>query len=209
MKFCCISDIHENFNVKIPKCDYLLIGGDILANPTIRSQLFWMQKFEVFISKIEDRGIKWLMTPGNHDTIFESNFYHLVSDRIKRNTLIDEYRLIENHSLSVYGSPWQRTFFNWAFNKDEEDLVNTWSRIPENTEILLLHSPPFGILDANLGSISLTERIKELKKLKLVVFGHIHYGYGKTVDKNGVIFVNAALCNNRNELVNKPIIVEI
>lgn len=30
-KFCCISDCHGNLNFEIPKCDCLLIAGDIVG----------------------------------------------------------------------------------------------------------------------------------------------------------------------------------
>ena len=215
-KFCCISDIHENYDIDIPDCDFLLIAGDIFSNPKINSQLFWMQNFRVFISEIEKRQIKWLMTPGNHDSIFEQCSYHLVSDKIKMNTLIDEYKDIEFAGLDeetkprfrVYGSPWQKRFFDWSFNLDEPDLERKWSMIPDNTEILLLHSPPYGILDNKLGSPSLTKRIQELPNLKLCVYGHIHVGYGHKMI-NGIHFVNASLCNDNNKIVNKPIMIEL
>lgn len=215
MKICCIADIHENYDIDIPDCDLLLIAGDIFASPRIKNQLFWMNKFEVFISEIEKRGIQWLMTPGNHDTMFEPDYYHLVPDRIKKKCLIDSelrYYYTDNdcvpRDIHIYGSPWQKRYFDWSFNLDEPDLERKWSMIPNNTEILLLHSPPYGILDCDLGSPSLTKRILELKNLKLCVYGHIHRGYNhKTI--NGVQFVNAALCNDRNEIVNKPILIEI
>lgn len=215
MKICCISDIHENYNIDIPDCDLLLIAGDIFASPRIKNQLFWMNKFSYFISQIEKRGIKWLMTPGNHDTIFEQNYYHLVTDNIKKNCLIDkELRHFYTdkdyipRDIKVYGSPWQRTYFNWSFNLDERDLKHKWDMIPEDTEILLLHSPVYSILDCKLGSTTLFKRVKKLKNIKLCVSGHIHNGYGHQII-NGVHFVNAALCNDNNKIVNKPILIEI
>lgn len=217
MKVCCISDIHENYDIKIPDCDLVLIGGDIFANPNIRSQLFWMNKFDVFVKSLESRGINWLMTAGNHDTIFEPQFSHLVPDNIKEHCLLDRYShyiktyndLVILNKYKIYGSPWQRRYFDWSFNLDEEDLEKKWSLIPDDTDILLLHSPPFGILDGGLGSPSLTKRIEELSNIKLVVFGHIHYGYGAQFSENGIIYVNAAQCNERNKIVHEPICVEL
>lgn len=204
MKVCCISDIHENYDIKIPDCDLVLIGGDIFANPNIRSQLFWMNKFDVFVKSLESRGINWLMTAGNHDTIFEPQFSHLVPDNIKEHCLIDRYLDREK----IYGTPWQRVFFNWSFNLEEYELERKWKLIPKDVEILILHSPPFGILDADLGSPSLTDRIKELENIKLCVFGHIHRGYGHKIINN-IHFVNASLCNDNNKIINKPIIIDL
>lgn len=216
-RFCCISDIHENYDIDIPDCDFLLIAGDIFASPKILHQITQINiHFYQFIQKIEKRGIKWLMVPGNHDRIFESDCYHLVQDKIKMNTLIDEYKDIEfagndeetKPRFRVYGSPWQKRFCDWSFNLEEDELERKWSFIPENTEILLLHSPPYGILDNKLGSPSLTQRISGLNNLKLCVFGHIHIGYGCR-KINGIHFVNASICNDNNRVVNKPIIIDL
>ena len=215
MKICCIADIHENYDFEVPDCDLVLIAGDIFGHPSFGIQLFWMNLFEKFVDKIEQRGIQWLMTPGNHDTIFEPNCYHLVPDRIKSRCLIDKHMRYfftnEDYvcsSINIYGSPWQPTFRDWSFNLDEPDLERKWSMIPDTTEILLLHGPPYGILDCNLGSPSLAARISDLKNLKLCVFGHIHYGHGYKII-NGVQFVNAAMCNNSNVLIHQPTMIEL
>lgn len=206
MKICCIADIHENYDFEVPDCDLVLIAGDIFSNPKIQSQLFWMHRFEKFIDKIEERGIQWLMTPGNHETMFEPNYSYLIPDSIKHRTLIDASAIVDD--LLVYGAPWQPTFCDWSFNLDEPDLERKWSMIPDNTEILLLHGPPYGMLDCNLGSPSLTARISDLKNLKLCVFGHIHYGHGYKII-NGVQFVNAAMCNDSNILIHQPTMIEL
>jgi Icc-related predicted phosphoesterase len=206
MKICCIADIHENYDFEVPDCDLVLIAGDIFGHPSVKRQLFWMNKFSVFVGNLDKRGIQWLMTPGNHDTMFEPDHCFLIPDSIKHRTLVDAVATVDD--MLVYGSPWQKRFYDWSFNLDEPDLERKWSMIPDDTEILLLHSPPFGILDVNLGSPSLTARIKNLKKLKLCVFGHIHYGHGhKIID--GVHFVNAAMCDNRNKLIHEPTMIEI
>ena len=74
--------------------------------------------------------------------------------------------------------------------------------IPEDTEVLLTHGPPFGIGDQVLrfvrgeyepeyvGCKELTKRIVETQ-VKLHVFGHIHEGRG-TEYKGPVTYVNAS-----------------
>ncbi len=50
--------------------------------------------------------------------------------------------------LKFYGSPWQPTFHNWAFNLDRgEEIKKVWDKIPNDTDVLITHGPPFGILD--------------------------------------------------------------
>lgn len=100
----------------------------------------------------------------------------------------------------------------------DEELARQWAKIPDDTEILITHSPPYGILDMvddryncgnyHVGSKSLLDRIDQLKNLKLVIFGHIHGGYGQ-IERNGVIFVNASIQTEYFEPVNKPIRIEL
>lgn len=63
-----------------------------------------------------------------------------------------------------------------------------YSRIPITTEILLTHTPPFGICDVtrrekNAGCPALAAKLAsgDLSRLKLHVYGHIHEGHGVEV----------------------------
>lgn len=48
----------------------------------------------------------------------------------------------------VYASPWQPEFCRWAFNLPRGPrLAAVWRRIPEDTDILVTHTPPAHILD--------------------------------------------------------------
>jgi len=92
------------------------------------------------------------------------------------------------------------------------DRKRNWARIPEDTDILITHGPPFGILDcasrSNIheGCPELLEAVL-LVKPRLHVFGHIHHGYG-TRSTGDTLFVNAALLG-ASGLSRKPIVVEL
>ncbi len=45
-------------------------------------------------------------------------------------------------------------------------------------------------------------------RLRVDTCGHIHEAYGR-VEKNGTLFINTSVLNERYELVNIPIIYEI
>jgi Icc-related predicted phosphoesterase len=84
--------------------------------------------------------------------------------------------------------------------------------IPDDTNVLISHGPPFAILDRaddgwNCGCEELLRRIESLQHLKLVVFGHIHTAWGMTY-RNGVTFVNASICDDNNKIKNEPIVFE-
>lgn len=90
--------------------------------------------------------------------------------------------------LNIYGSPWTPQFGNWAFQYPPiRDVFR--GVVPPDTDILLTHGPPKLHLDAEPGRGSsfkgcehLLQEIWRVRSfLKLVVFGHIHAGYGKEV----------------------------
>ncbi len=88
--------------------------------------------------------------------------------------------------------------------------------IPEDTDILITHGPPYGTMDVvrnfhtgkaeNVGSTILAGTTNTLKSLKLHVFGHIHEGFGKSKDGK---MVNASYVNEEYLPVNKPIRIEL
>ena len=96
--------------------------------------------------------------------------------------------------------------------------------IPEDTDVLVTHTPPFEILDhlaprfqridgkANAGCPLLRKRIEEVKP-KVVSFGHIHEAYGiyPPISEGEVetVYVNASCLNEDYNPVNPPQFVKI
>tara|TARA_R110002073_G_scaffold128374_2_gene274096 strand:- start:242 stop:643 length:402 start_codon:yes stop_codon:yes gene_type:complete len=120
---------------------------------------------------------------------------------------------VEIEGLKIYGSPWQPWFFNWAFNlRTPEELKEKWDKIPEDTDVLVTHGPPLGILDLTMDGLNVgcSELIKAVERIKprAHIFGHIHEGYGDTM-LDGCIFVNASINTHRYRPINEPIIFEI
>jgi Icc-related predicted phosphoesterase len=115
--------------------------------------------------------------------------------------------------LKFYGTPVQKRFCNWAFNRDEDVLEKHYKAIPDDTDVLITHNPPFSIMDnvpwaGGQGSPSLYKEVVERIKPKLSVFGHIHEGYGmKKIDDT--IFINASNLNGDYECVNNPYVIEL
>jgi Icc-related predicted phosphoesterase len=85
--------------------------------------------------------------------------------------------------------------------------------IPSDTDILITHGPPFGILDdtergEKVGCEDLIDIIQTRVRPRLHVFGHIHEAYGQKQVKD-TLFVNASMVNLAYRPVNQAIIVEI
>ena len=116
--------------------------------------------------------------------------------------------------LKIYGSPYSPEFNEWAFSlKSQEDQKNCWTQIPDDTDILITHGPPFGILDQNndglnCGDEILLKEVQERVKPQLHLFGHIHEAYGMQVI-NETTYINASTCNFQYSPENKPVVYDI
>jgi Icc-related predicted phosphoesterase len=170
------SDLH-GILPEIPECDLLLLGGDLCPDGNEHVQALWLDTvFRAWLRKVPAQKI--VAVAGNHDFIFQNRpdlipalpWYYLQDSGIE---------LLGCH---IWGTPWQPVFFDWAFNLEENILEQKWELIPMNTDILLLHGPPYGYGDRNskdehTGSPSLTKRILEIQPA-LAICGHIHEARG-------------------------------
>lgn len=226
MRIVFISDthsLHPKMTHEIPSGDVLIHAGDctnIAKENEVRDFTEWFNSIEGFKNKI--------FIAGNHDLAFENSptwlnryIYKPLLDDHNVTYLLDESITITSpefsRPLKIYGSPWQPEFFNWAFNlpRNGEELENKWKNIPEDTDILITHGPSFGILDyvmdsygpRNVGCELLRIRLSVLKPL-IHVFGHIHYSYG-TRNVDDTLFINASICTEQYQPINKPIVVDI
>lgn len=141
---------------------------------------------------------------------------------------------VELFGLKIWGSPIQPWFHDWAFNRlrntphhDEylepyadvhEYIKPHWDMIPDDTDILVTHGPPFGHGDelamkfirdgiTRVGCVDLMNRIEEIKP-KVSVFGHIHEGYGVTENAH-TKFINASCLNEDYRPINAPIFLDL
>lgn len=176
-----ISDLHGNLPDDLPSCDLLLIAGDICPSGSSSSQALWLDTtFRHWLE--QSKATHVVGVAGNHDKIFEAK-PHLVPSSLKWHYLQDQS--IELFGLKIYGTPWQLPFYG-AFNMNDKMLVSRYSTIPKSTDIVVSHGPPFGICDEvqsyldtpyHTGSLALRNKLLEIQP-QLVVFGHIHEGYG-------------------------------
>ena len=208
MKIISISDTHGRHNdVDLPNGDMLIHSGDISSKGTeaeIDDFLKWFSsqphKYKIFIA-------------GNHDFFFERESDDVIASKVPKNVIYlnDSGCVIEG--LNIWGSPIQPEFCNWAFNRERGAAIKKyWDLIPENTDILITHGPPYGILDKNIrgkhcGCEELKEQVFKINP-KLHVFGHIHEGYGSFEEK-GITFINASQLNYRYFLTNEPVVMEL
>ncbi len=208
MKVLCLSDTHGHHRrLRIPEADLILFAGDMGALSLPR-----LEDFSQWLASIPLPAERKIIISGNHDGGFERHPLEA------RSYLDGIATYLENScctvaGLKVYGTPVSLAFNNWFFNiPDDGSIQAYWDSIPPDTDILLTHQPPLGILDSdsrqrNLGCPRLLSRVREIQP-RLHCFGHIHPGYGLQ-SIGTTTFANASLCNDWNVMVHEPLALQM
>lgn len=112
---------------------------------------------------------------------------------------------IDVDGIKFYGVP--MFIADCATDRQSRNYAN----IPGDTDVLITHSPAYGILDfadgINYGSEELLTKISDLH-LKAHLFGHIHAQHG-VVDNHGVIHSNGTIISSDYTLLNTPNLISI
>jgi hypothetical protein len=169
-----------------------------------------------------------IVIAGNHDFCFDHDHFPIL--KASHGLRADYYPIDPKSALSaacylqdqgiilcgykVWGTPWIPKYSNTAFSirKDAPMLAAKREGIPSDTEILMTHCPPQGILDltrkgTNGGCSLLAEHIGRVNPI-VHVFGHIHEGYGSTRILD-TLFINAANVTKNSRGVNKPLVFDL
>ena len=224
-RFVCFSDTH-GLHEKIPAAnqpagDVLLHAGDFTAtgrHEQVESFGRWVARYPC-----TDK----VVIAGNHDITFDEHYYNATgADRFHEGKPYDctqarrllsgctylQDELAEVQGYTIYGSPWQPAFNNWAFNMPRGSKAAHWASTPAAVDVLLTHGPPLGcgdlILPAGIreGDCDLRAAIEE-RAISVHVCGHLHEGYGAT-RRGGTLFINAATSDERHEPTNPPLVFD-
>lgn len=205
MRIVCLSDTH-NQQFETPDGDILIHAGDATVRGTVDEIVEFNHWFAALSHKHK------IFVAGNHDWLFETNIM-LARKLLAPDIIYLQDSAVEIEGVSIYGSPWQPRFYDWAFNLNRgREMAEKWAMVPAGTDILITHGPPFGILDQTAygdqaGCEELIKKVREIQP-KAHIFGHIHEGYG-THEHSGTKFINASNCNESYLPVNPPIVFEI
>ncbi len=212
----CISDLHGELP-KLDGGDLLIIAGDITARDKVPE---WADFF-TWLAKQDYK--KKILIAGNHDG-FLSQCASSKEGKILDSMVGKEFDYLldtgcEYEGYKIWGSPWSLWFHGINpqckyFTCTESHIAKKWALIPSDTDILITHSPPNGILDRIkaydtggylfTGSVNLRDTVRAIKP-KLHVFGHIHEHGGCIIDADDTKFINASIMNEVYDPVNKPI----
>ncbi|MDR5589353.1 metallophosphatase domain-containing protein [Christiangramia sp. SM2212] len=205
MRLVCLSDTHNfHHDVIIPEGDILIHAGDCTDGGTRNETENFLRWFSSQPHKFK------ILVPGNHDFYFEKpKLLEKVPSNI--NLLINEGLVIDG--INFWGSPVTPGMENWAFNKERGSQIKQfWDLIPLETDILITHTPPQGILDEissglKLGCEELEQTLKVVKP-KLHFFGHIHHAAGSTKRLNTKFF-NLSILDERHRIMHSPLILDL
>jgi calcineurin-like phosphoesterase family protein len=248
----CISDTHFNHRglKELPDGDVLIHAGDCTGHGTkaqLKEFLIWFDKWphkhKILIAGNHD----WVFQNEEAFRHGPENSAALVRDMAPSVTYLEDSGTVIN-GLNFWGSPWTPRFLDWAFNADRgsevdrldslrvlitpmqeiqlvpvNDIRDHWNLIPDNTDVLVTHGPPFGFGDEvekfhnpevveKAGDRDLYEAVLRVRPF-LHVNGHLHSGYGQRTlyhdDGQSTVIVNASVLNENYKLVNKPIVIEL
>ncbi len=138
---------------------------------------------------------------GNHDLFLETLTLRKIKRLIPANIIYLQNSGTEIGGIKFWGSPVTPYFLGMAFNaRAGKEIRKVWNKIPTETDILITHGPPKGILDGGLGCEELLLQIERVKP-KIHCFGHVHGHNGSRV-VNGTTYINAAVVNSPDQLMN-------
>lgn len=219
MKILCLGCCHGFYNFDLEETDVLIITGDLTARDIYKEY----EKFDEWILK--QKAKCKIVIGGNHDMLLAKGSYKI------KNAHYLENESLEFSGIKFFGIPCSLTFPSinphcTAFTGNEKYMTEKCELIPDDIDILISHSPPFGILDEvegyhngkmiNTGSYQLLEAIERVKP-RLMFFSHIHEHGGKYLmyKSNGenpswhIDCYNVSIMNENYKPVNKPLYLEI
>jgi Icc-related predicted phosphoesterase len=208
----CAADLHGRLP-KIPECDLLVLAGDIGLTPRV-------DKYQRWVERVPAKEV--VVIGGNMDQMIATWGY---PPDTRGHYLEDSG--IELFDLKIWGTPWTPPFVG-VWNAEEDFLAEMFALVPDDTDVLVSHGPPFGVGDIpksgrtgnrrrtlkrdgvdddplakHVGSTALRARLDHVRP-RLLVCGHIHHSYGE-YDLGGIKVVNAAVADEPN----RPIVVRL
>lgn len=202
MRILHLSDTHGHHHElgPLPEADMVVHTGDFTCKGTFdeaRDFVAWLAalpcRHKVFIC-------------GNHDFCMAGHDNALP---LPEGVTYLCHSAAEIEGLHFYGVPMFRSSI------DDVSYEPLYRQIPEGTDVLLTHQPPYGILDGgdyqghphHYGSTVLLNRVR-LVAPRLHLFGHDHNVFGQTVI-GPTLFSNGALAGHGCVLVRRPVVIEV
>lgn len=212
------SDIHTSGigDIDTAGASVIIIAGDIMGggmDSDTAGYEYLEKEFFPWCGKNADKDI--IITAGNHDKFLYRLYKREEKVAWPKNVRYLCDKMTTLRGMKIYGTPWCENDRSGRFECSNAELFEKFSRVPQNLDILIAHTPPYipgCAIDMNdngvhEGSKALTETIIE-KKPRLVICGHVHSGSREPLKFHGATVMNVARVNqDRSSEAFKPRIV--
>lgn len=203
MRIVCLSDTHNlHRSITAP------LQGDLLVHAGDFSFFFEdlpaIRDFNAWLGELRFR--HRVIVPGNHERI--------MYERPELRGLITNARLLINEGVTIegvrlWGSPVTSDDAAFGCTTPEERRA-LYATIPADTDILITHGPPHGILDVEFrgggvhrGCPELLAAVQRIKP-QFHIFGHVHASRG-AMQIGETKFINVAMLGWSGDIENRPI----
>ena len=192
MKIVACSDLHNSkdlyWKLLYKKGDLLIIAGDLTS---LGREL----ELTLALNTIDECDFKYkIVVLGNHE---KENQYEFCKSKYP-NIIFLNNEIIEIEGLKIYGSPYSKRFYNWAFPYDTIDECVKYTIPKEEVDIIVTHEPPsheklsYTYDPIDIGNNELRKYIENTNKNILVISGHVHERGGNYVKINNSICYNVS-----------------
>lgn len=227
MKITALSDIHGDLIYNIPECDVVCICGDIVPVYIQRNDakcLNWfIEEFIPWTNKLKCD--KVIIIAGNHDFVFNNKTEDEINKIFNNTKIVYLFDTTYTYKgINFYGTPWCQSLKNWAFYAEDDEIVDLFNKIPENTDVLLTHMPPNefekGVVNElcfnygrNFGSNQLKRAIYnklDCSKTRYILSGHIHSGnHDDSIYNDKLHFVNVSIKDEQYNINYYPFVFNL
>lgn len=229
MKVTALSDCHglllpiEEFE----PCELVCICGDISPlniQANHRKMRKWLiNEFKPWCESLPCD--KVIFVAGNHDHIATNvDFMYTVFPKDGKVTYLFHENYIytsrEGKEYSIFGTPYCKLFGNWAFMELDDRLLELYSDIPYNLDILLVHDQAYGYGDcleigsapwadgSHIGNKPLARAVLE-KQPRYMFTAHLHSCMHDCIEIGSTKRYNVSIKDERYDPVYDPLVLDI
>ena len=201
MRILHLSDTHNLHRqlTNLPDADVIIHSGDCSMEGTGKEIIDFIEWFGALDYRYK------IFIAGNHDYCLEGKKVEVIQCYLPENCFYLCHSGITICGIKFWGVPF---FFS---DEESSEYLNMITQIPTDTDILISHRPPLGILD-NTNNITYGCPDLLLKVLAIRpayhLFGHIHKAYGIEKSKY-TTFANASMVDEDYKLLNSPFVFDM
>jgi Icc-related predicted phosphoesterase len=202
MRILHISDTHSSHRElrNLPVADVIVHSGDVSMAGKAEEVMDFIEWFGALDYRYK------IFIAGNHDFCLDDKTPARIQKFLPENCFYLYASGIEIEGVRFWGIPY---FMSYELNM--EKYLSALKAIPYETDILMTHRPPLGILDKSwtyqYGCPDLLQKVLKIKP-KYHLFGHIHDAYG-TMRSGDTTFINGAILDEKYCIANEPVVISI